>query len=224
MTDMLFTPNKIRLPHRLVLVPRFFHSGLFRRLEKRAGRSLDLLGSRVLVLEHFGLVTGFLGYSHLLTLLEFIEGIREKEIYFLGTAGSLETKRYRPCSLNVTSVAASGLFTYLNSHQTLTLRDFEPGDFEKVRGVSVDLVQRETREWLRRQVREGNQVVEMELFPLGVYLDKPFVALVVLSDRVDPEGIKPFRDRRGLKREFGRAFQAIETRISGNRVPRIHPD
>jgi hypothetical protein len=220
MTDILFTPKKIRLPGRLVLIPHFYGSGFFQGLKKRALKSFHLLGSEIIIMGTYALLTGFMGYPYLLTLLEFIEDVREKQIFFLGSAGILGNRRDSPCTLNVTLVEASGLFRFCNASDTLSLLDFNSGQFEKVRGVSVDLIQRETRDWLKDRIRQGAQVVEMELFPLRVYLDKPFVALVVISDRVEKRGIKPFSDTRIFKREFVSAFKAIENHITGNRVSR----
>ncbi len=219
MTKTLFSPKKIDIPDSVVLIPHFYDSDCFQKIKKRALRSFFLLGSEVLVLERYALITGFLGYPYLLTLLEFIEGIKEKEIFFLGTAGSLEKNRDRPCSLHITSVAASGIFRFFSTRKTLELKDLSSGEFEKVRAVSVDIVQRETRKWLRTQINRGIQVVEMELFPLRIYLKKSFVALVVISDRVTEEGIKPFSDTKGFKCEFVRTFGYIDYLLDENKIP-----
>ncbi len=34
-------------------------------------------------------ISGFLGYPHLFTLLALVAGLEEKEVYFLGSAGAL---------------------------------------------------------------------------------------------------------------------------------------
>ena len=53
----------------------------------------------------------------------------------------------------------------------------------------------------------------MELFPLRWFLGRPFRALVVLSDRVEATGIRPFGDKDKFNREFQRAFQAMTRTI-----------
>ncbi len=79
-----------------------------------------------------------------------------------------------------------------------------------MRGVSVDVIQRETPAWLAAQRAQRADIVEMELFPLRWFLGRPFRALVVLSDRVEATGIRPFADKDKFNREFQRAFQAID--------------
>ncbi|MCJ7483646.1 MAG: hypothetical protein MUO31_11855, partial [Thermodesulfovibrionales bacterium] len=86
--------------------------------------------------------------------------------------------------------------------------------FPVVRGVSVDVLQRETPAWLAEQHALKTDIVEMELFPLRCFLGRPFHALVVLSDRVEEKGISPFREKAKFNSEFSRAFQAITRYIN----------
>jgi hypothetical protein len=68
----------------------------------------------------------------------------------------------------------------------------------------------------------GNRttVVEMELFPLRVFLGKPFVALVVTTEIVSVLGIRPFADREAVRTEFRRALGFVMEWIdNGNSHP-----
>lgn len=213
MTDILFSPKKINVPDTLVLIPHFYDRAVFKKLQIRARKTVHLLGSDVLVFQAYALVTGFLGYPYLLTLLEFIAGVKQKEIFFLGTAGSLNPRWDHPCALNVTRIHASSVFTHFSTCQDFGLKDLENDQFERVSAVSVDILQRETRSWLKSQESRGIDAVEMEIFPLRVYLEKPFYALVVISDLVSEEGIKTFPDIKRLTAEFSSAYGFIESLI-----------
>ena len=217
MTDILFSPKKINVPDTLVLIPHFYDRAVFKKLQIRARKTVHLLGSDVLVFQAYALVTGFLGYPFLLTLLEFIAGVKQKEIFFLGTAGSLNPRWDHPCALNVTRIHASSVFTHFSTCQDFGLKDLENDQFERVSAVSVDILQRETRSWLKSQESRGIDAVEMEIFPLRLFLEKPFVALVVLSDRVTGNGIQPFSDVERLKKVFAGTFGFIESLIQGEK-------
>jgi hypothetical protein len=196
------------------MVPYFWDRNLLDELRHGADKTISLLQSDILVFAHFAVVTGFLGYSHILTILEFVEGIDQKEFFFLGTAGSLQPRFDRPMTVNVVEIHASSIFNRFSRSQSLPLKPFAGKNYPEVRGVSVDLIQRETSQWLQRQLSKGLEIVEMELFPLRVYLKHPFSALVVLSDRVTAKGIEVFSQKDQLKREFIHTFTAIKKLIS----------
>ena len=157
-------------------------------------------------------ISGFLGYPHLFTLLALVAGLEEKEVYFLGSAGALAPRFREPAALQVTEVIPSAVFTRF-SRRALALKRFAAPAFPAVRAVSVDVIQRETPAWLAAQRARRAEVVEMELFPLRWFLGRPFRALVVLSDRVEATGIRPFADKDRFNEEFQRAFQAITRTI-----------
>jgi hypothetical protein len=96
----------------------------------------------------------------------------------------------------------------------LPLKVFPADSFPSVRGVSVDIIQRETHGWLAEQQSKKIDIVEMELFALRWFLKKPFHALVVLSDRVEPTGIRPFAAKQKFQAEFARAFDYIIQHIN----------
>ena len=159
-------------------------------------------------------VSGFIGYPHLLTLLQMIDGLAEKEIYFLGSAGVLNSRWREPTVLQIETIHSSSIFKRFSKSSSLALKTFPAGPFPDASGVSVDVIQRETQAWLEAQRRKKIDIVEMELFPLRWFLQKPFHALVVLSDRVEPSAIRPFTDKKKFQREFALAFDYIVKQIN----------
>jgi len=205
----LFNPRKVSLPGELLLIPQFWDKAYYSKLKEEADYTFNLLLSEVLVFEHFSLLAGFLGYPQLLTLLEFIRRVREKEVYFLGTAGSLDPHIDRPMILNAVDISSTAILTHFDPQPGYDLKPFPNGAFRPVRGVTVDIIQRETPGWLKEQVAAGIDFVEMELFPLRAFLGKPFTALLVASDLLAEDGITLFPDRDDLNREFIAAYEAI---------------
>lgn len=213
MAKSLFNPDRLELPDKLILNPWFWNPPYFETLKRRCLYSFPLVQTQVLVFDEYALISGFLGYSHLLTLLEFIEGVRDKEIFFLGTAGSLTESIDSTCSVNVTEIYASSIFRLFSKQQRLDLVTLNTAPLRPGKGVSVDLIQRETPAWLRAQVKKGIDIVEMEIFPLRVYLRKPFTAVVVMTDRVTAGGVKVFPHKEKFQAEFVRAYECIARRI-----------
>lgn len=210
---MLFSPKKIDVPENLVLIPHFHDRAGLRKIQDRAEQSRKLLGSRLLLFQEYALMTGFLGYPYLLTLLEFISDVKQKQVFFLGTAGSLNPEWDSPRTLNVTRIHSDSVFSGFSRQSDLELIDLENDGFSRASAVSVDVLQRETRSWLKKQQRLGIDAVEMELFPLRTYLNHPFLALLVLSDRVTEEGIEVFPDQKRLISEFAKTFEWCECLI-----------
>ena len=217
----LFRPRQFEMPPSLVLVPYFSPGPFLATLLKRARRRQDFLHSSLLWLEDMAIISGFLGYPHLLTLLGLVAGLEEKEVYFLGSAGALAPRFREPAAVQVAEIHASSVFTRFSRSRSLPLKQFAGRSFPAVRAVSVDVIQRETPAWLAAQRARRVDIVEMELFPLRWFLGRPFHALVVLSDRVEANGIRPFADREKFNREFLRAFQAITRYIHHEES---HPD
>jgi hypothetical protein len=209
----LFRPRQFALPPTLVLVPNFSEAALFAELRGRAARRHSFLHSSLLVFEDHAVISGFLGYPHLFTLLALVGGLEEKEVFFLGSAGALAPRFRAPAAVQVKEVMPSSIFKRF-SRSTLPLKTFADRSFPTVRGVSVDVIQRETPAWLSAQRERRADIVEMELFPLRWFLGRPFHALAVLSDRVEATGIRPFAAREKFAGEFHRAFQAITRHIT----------
>jgi hypothetical protein len=213
--ELLFKPKKIDLPSKLILIPKFWDRNYFEKLKKDALASFEIVQSEFLFFDEYTLVEGFLGYPHILTTLEFINGVKEKEIFFLGTAGSMNEEIAGPMPLEVTRIYPSAIFNDFCDEDFFELKSLSSCDFRKAAGVSVDIIQRETVPWLKEQKSKGIDFVEMEIFPLRVYLEKPFHAVVVTSDLLKEGGIEIFPDKKLLQREFVRAYEFIVKAIHG---------
>jgi len=214
MKPSLFQPRQFTIPPSLVLVPYFSQPTLFTALQKQALRQQNFLHSTLLWFDNYAVISGFIGYPHLLTLLQMIEGLAAKEIYFLGSAGAINLHFKEPAALQVSKIYSSSIFKRFSGKSSFPLKVFPSGSFPSVTGVSVDIIQRENRNWLEEQRLQKIDIVEMELFPLRWFLQKPFHALVVLSDRVEPSGICPFADKNKFQLEFARAFDYIVNYIN----------
>ena len=93
--------------------------------------------------------------------------------------------------------------------KSFPLKPVNQGNLRKAKGVTVDIIQRETPSWLRTQVNRGIDFVEMELFPLRVYMQKPFQAIVVTTDFLKESGIEVFPDKKRLQEEFVQSYEFI---------------
>jgi hypothetical protein len=209
MEQILFNPQRIDLPKHLVLVPQFWDKNYYETLKKSALGCLNLLHSDLLLFENYTVIVGFLGYPQILTLLEFIKEVREKEVVFLGTAGSLNETINQPMPLQVEEIFSTEILEHFSPENSFPLKPVNPGNLRKAKGVTVDIIQRETPSWLRKQVNRGIDFVEMELFPLRVYLQKPFQAIVVTTDLLKESGIEVFPDKKLLQREFVQSYELI---------------
>lgn len=164
--------------------------------------------------ENMAVISGFIGYPHLLTLLQLVAGLADKEIYFLGSAGAIDRRFKEPKVLQVSQIYSSSVLKRFSGKSSFPLEVFPDAPFPGVAGVSVDIIQRETPSWLAAQRLKKIAIVEMELFPLRWFLGRPFHALVVLSDRVEPSGIRPFAEKQKFQSEFARAFDFIVKQIN----------
>ena len=214
MKQSLFNPNRIECPGPLILNAKFWDTDYYNNLKKSAAYHFPLMGCEIVVFNDFTLVSGFLGYPQIITLLEFIKDFRQKDIYFLGTAGSLTDDITQSCVLTLKEMHASAIFDYFCQEKVLDLEVIDHGDARVGTGVSVDLIQRETVEWLRAQEAKKIDVVEMEIFPLRVFLDKPFPAIVVTTDRVSAAGVKQFPDHKHFLKEFVKGYELIVRTIN----------
>lgn len=209
MEKSLFNPIKIAIPQNLVLIPQFLDTDYYNQLKKKALRTIKFLGTEALLFSNYTVIVGFLGYPNILTILEFIKGVKEKEVFFLGTAGSMNEEINGPISLNVEAIYSTSILDYFSDCKSFQLKTFNSGNLRKAKGVTVDIIQRETSSWLREQVKRKMDFVEMEIFPLRVYLEKAFHAIVVTTDILKESGIEIFTEKKQLKEEFVKSFKFI---------------
>ena len=200
--ETLFKSPGISVREHLILAPWFPDPALLAEVRAQAVASRNHLGGEWLDGDGFTLITGFIGYSALFTHLAFLAEPLPQRISFLGTAGSLNPRFDFTRLIQVTRVMGSGPLKSFSSEEIVDMKAAKIPGIGEATGVSVDMVQRETPEWLARQRSRGADIVEMELFPLRTELNLPVTALVVLTDRVTEAGIQPFRDPAGLKRQF----------------------
>ncbi len=213
MEKQLFAPKTMNLPGSLLLVPQFWDKDYYNRLKQRASGVINLVLSELLLFENYTAVVGFLGYPHILTILQFIEGVKDKEIYFLGTAGTMNEAYNQPRPLLVEEIFSTELLDHFAPETSYGMKTFDTPVLPRVKGVTVDIIQRETAPWLREQVKRGMDFVEMEIFPLRAYLEKPFTALVVTSDLLKETGIEVFPNKKELARQFVATYELIENMI-----------
>lgn len=215
MKDTLFNPNRIDLPPKLVLIPQFWDKPYYEKLKKEAYGCIELIHSDLLIFDGYSVIVNFLGYPHVFTVMEFINDIREKEIFFLGTAGSLNPEINEPEPFVVDEIHATDFLQNFGSSLNYKLKPLPDSGLSKARGVTVDIIQRETVDWLRLQVKKELDFVEMEIYPMRVYLEKPFTAIVVTTDLISEEGIRVFPDKKKLASEFTRSYELILKTITG---------
>ncbi|MCP4153871.1 MAG: hypothetical protein GY757_39455 [bacterium] len=216
MEKCLFDPHRMETPPNLILIPRFWDAVYYDQLKSEAIGDLKLLNSDIFLFENYTAVIGFLGYPHILTILEFIRNVRAKNIYFLGTAGSMNNDISEPVSLEVEEINSSTAFNCFDQEDVFSLETFEDSGLRKARGVTVDIIQRETEPWLREQVGRGMDFVEMEIYPLRVFLEKAFHAIVVTTDMLNETGVEVFPEKKQLRQEFVKSFELIVDHINKN--------
>jgi len=207
--ETLFNSPGVSIRDHLILAPWFPDASLLAQVRRDAERRRDRLGGEWLDTGDFTLITGFLGYSALFTHLAFLEEPFPGRISFLGTAGSLNPGLKTTRLLQVVRIMGSGPLKSFSNQGILEMEGREIPGLDGVTGVSVDMVQRETPEWLQEQRKRKADIVEMELFPLRAILNLPVTALVVVTDLVTEAGIRPFRDAKGLKRDFRRGWEML---------------
>ncbi|MEN8152671.1 MAG: hypothetical protein ABFR75_01495 [Acidobacteriota bacterium] len=215
MGDKLLNPNnKHEIPDNLILIPNFFDKKYFNRIKKKAIRNFSLFFSTVLIFESYSIITDFIGYTQLLTILEFIKDIREKNIYFLGTAGSINPEFKSPEAFMVNEINPSAIFDSFADKKSYKLISTGDHGFTGVKGVSVDILQRETSEWLKDQIVNKNDIVEMEIYPLRDFIGKEFFAFVVITDLITKNGIDLLKNKKKINSELIRSFEHILELIS----------
>ncbi len=213
MDSQFFRPKKINISENLILVPYFPNRECLKTIESGSVKKRSIFRSVLYSYSNYDILYGFLGYSNLLTILEFISDVRNKNIFFLGTAGSLDPGVIEPKILNVTKIYPGSIFRYFSSIEFYNLYRYEGNEVESVVGISEDLIQRENPVWYKNVMKTNVKIVEMELFPLRWYIGKEITALVVVSDQISISGIKNL-DRKRIAEESARGFKLIMEKIN----------
>ncbi len=208
MNSHFFNPKKIETSGNLILLPFFPQREYLKKIEEGSIRKKRILSSLIYSYSDYDVLYGFLGYPNLLTLLEFISMIREKNIYFLGTAGSLNPDFQKPELLNVEKIFPGSIFKYFSEKQFLNLNRSVISKIKNVNGISVDLIQREDPDWYEDVRQKKMDIVEMEIFPLCWYMKKEITAHVVVSDVVSGSGITSL-NRKQIGEEAVSGFEYI---------------
>ena len=209
MVETLFNPVRFEIPEKIILIPHFPDRKYFSVLKNNVLKTFSIFNSTILVNESYSIITDFIGYTHMLTILEFINNVRKKEVFFLGTAGSLNPAFNSPKAVVINKIDPSAIFNHFCNKKSFELFKTGVEKFKSVNGVSVDIVQRETLDWLNEQRSKRTDIVEMEIYPLRDYLKKDFYAFVVLTDLITEKGVNVFKDRKKVGSEFKRAFEQI---------------
>ena len=208
MNSHFFKPKKIDTSRNLILLPFFPQREYLKKIEAGSIKKKSILSSVMYSYSDYDVLYGFLGYSNLLTLLEFISRIREKNIYFLGTAGSLNPDLNKPEVLNVEKVFPGSIFKYFTDKEFLNLKKSDIPGLGNANGISVDLIQRENPLWYEGVKQMDIDIVEMEIFPLCWYMEKEITAHIVVSDIVSESGIINL-NRKQIAEESVRGFEYI---------------
>ena len=196
----------------LLIIPFFPDRALLDRERNSALKIKEFFRAELLRFANCEILSGFIGYPHLEVLLGFLPGWREREIFFLGTAGFLGPETPPPTPLQLGSISAEPAQFLLNQNDSFPLKLFPA--FPAVPGVSVDIPGRENEAWLTAQRRTGRRVVEMEIYALAALYGRPLTALVALSDYFDTGGANRRLPAGLLKRNFRAAYSAIRSFIN----------
>ncbi len=208
MKNSFFNPNKIEISDNLILIPFFPDGKVLKFVEESAVRQRKILSSYLFSYPDYDVLYGFLGYSNLLTIIEFIQNVRKKNVFFLGTAGSLKKTGNYPELLSVSEIYPEGIFKYFTNEESLSLTKIDSAFVKNVTGISIDIIQRENSEWYENVKSHNFGIVEMEIFPLRWYLGVEFTAFVVTSDIVSDSGILYF-NRKSVKEKMFQGYKKI---------------
>jgi hypothetical protein len=207
---MLFKPEKLDLkPVNLIIIP-YSPSGSINF--NKPVKSFNILKAKLLIYEDYSILTGFLGYPHLLTILEFLP-VLDCEVFFLGTAGCLNSHCNSPEIYTIDKIHPSGIFKFFSNGDIFNLKPLVT-DSAKIKlkngtATSIDILQRETKNWLSIQKSSNMDCVEMEIYPLRVYLKREFSVLLVTSDNVKENGILRYQNNL-IRKKFQEAFELIK--------------
>ncbi len=202
MNSYFFNPQKTEISENLLLIPYMPDKKYLKMIEETSISRKHILGSILYSYKDYDVLYGFLGYSNLLTLLEFFSEVRNKNIFFIGTAGSLNPSHNIPEILNVNKIYPGAIFNYFSKDNYFDMNDLKNDNLKTGCGISIDLIQRENSQWYEEMKKRELDFVEMELFPLRWYIGKKISALVILSDQVTDTGIRTFEQKKDQRRIY----------------------
>jgi purine-nucleoside phosphorylase len=209
---MLETKKKI------LLIPYFWDRNLYKELIKDAVKVNDIFLSQYIEFKNYSIITGFMGYPHILTILGMINNLKEKDFFFLGTAGAVDDTINSPISLNITDIYSSSVLKLFSKQNKFHLKKINEVKINYGKCVSVDIPSRETKQWLQHQRNLKIDVVEMELFPIRAFIQKPFTAMLIVTDKVRENKKIRLMNIKLIKKEFSKSFQLIKTEISSKSI------
>jgi len=197
----------------ILLVPYFWDRNLYKELIKDALKVNNIFLSQYIEFENYSIITGFMGYPHILTILGMINNVKEKDFFFLGTAGAVDDTINSPISLNITEIYSSSVLKLFSKQKKFYLKKIDESKINYGKCVSVDIPSRETKQWLQHQQNLKIDVVEMELFPIRVFIQKTFTAILIVTDKVRGNKEIKLMNIKLIKKEFLKSFQLIQSEI-----------
>jgi len=204
--ELPFIPYRLPARDRLLLIPFCHHQRHWADTCDKAQSIRSFLGAEIVHFEQCTVLTGFMGYPHMLTLLSGIQDWRNKQLFFLGTAGSLKNEALPDVVTAASVIMTSQLCPAFNAEAL----DMIPITRYPSRSViTVDIPHRETLEWQNSTIKLGFDRVEMELYPLRQFYGRPFQALLVGSDHVGESVNAAKISYAALVKKFTEAFTCL---------------
>ncbi len=214
--NTLFSVRRLKVKQKnIVFVPNFLNKKLLQDLQKEALKIHKIVNCEVIVLRNYALVHNFLGYTHLYTILMFLDISEAENIFFCGTAGLLNQRNINKISLFSAQKTGLGVSIEGIKQEKLSLSTIKDKDIEILpSALSIDIVQRENKNWLYKYEKDY-KIVDMELFFLRYYLQKEIKNILIATDSIEYEGVRFLsRDKNILKDKFHKAFIIIKEYIN----------
>lgn len=205
-SELPFLSRQFPSAETLLLIPYCHHRLQWSQLTARSRSRQSIMGSELIHFDRLSILTGFMGYPQMLTLLAGIESWREKRLCFLGTSGVLGDQPL-PDLVTVSSVSITPELRPLFPDFTLDMLPLNDLPAEAL--VTVDLPHRETPQWLEATIRTGIKRVEMELYFLRLFYGRPFWALLVGTDRQCPGEPAERAEYSKIRETFNEGFQQL---------------
>jgi len=194
---------------KVLFIPYFWDRKLYEKVKKWSVRFSKIFLSDHLQYNNYSIITGFMGYPQILYILKNIKNILNKEIFFLGTAGAVNEDFTAPISLNITEVFPDSIFKHFSNESKFSLKTIKQSTIREGTCISVDIPERETKEWVKTVRRKKIDSVEMEIYPIRVFIKKPFTAIVIITDTVNGDLKIDLMNLSLIKKEFVKSFELL---------------